>query len=267
VFPTKSEIDKLGVAETVKRHNLPEILVWALKLDGLDDLERLGEKGLNLKIQPYDAVQFSKCDERFGTSGYPGQIPAQLVAHILYWFTQSGDLVIDPMAGGGTVPDVCLAMGRQCYAYDVSPSDRVDILLHDLAHDGWPDRLRKANLIFWDPPYFNKKDEGYPPQSISRMDRLTYLAFFEKSFRDAKQIVNKGTRLAFLMSDWNDALGKQEGIFIWHYADLLRQAGWSLEEHLQVPLSTQQVHPDIVNRFRIERRRARLERYLLLAKA
>jgi hypothetical protein len=32
-------------------------------------------------------------------------------------------------------------------------------------------------------------------------------------------------------------------------------------------LSTQQVHPDIVNKFRESRRLARLERYLLIAEA
>ena len=69
------------------------------------------------------------------------------------------------------------------------------------------------------------------------------------------------------MSDWNDAEGQKPGIFLWDYADRLRQSGWTLTEHLQVPLSTQQIHPDIVNKFREQSRRARLERYLLVAKA
>ena len=37
--------------------------------------------------------------------------------------------------------------------------------------------------------------------------------------------------------------------------------------HIQAPLSTQQVHPDIVNKFRASRRLARLERYLLIVEA
>jgi hypothetical protein len=44
-----------------------------------------------------------------------GRIPAQLVAHILYFFSEPGDLVLDPMAGGGVCADTCLAMGRRCW--------------------------------------------------------------------------------------------------------------------------------------------------------
>jgi len=69
------------------------------------------------------------------------------------------------------------------------------------------------------------------------------------------------------MSDWDDNTGEREGIFIWNYADLLRNAGWNLIRHIQVPLSTQQVHPDIVNKFRQAHRLARLERYLIMAEA
>lgn len=57
------------------------------------------------------------------------------------------------------------------------------------------------------------------------------------------------------------------GIFLWDYADLLRSSGWRLTRQIQVPLSTQQVHPDIVGKFRESRRLARLERYLLVAEA
>lgn len=248
-----------------ERLNLPTLLLLARALQGFDDQQRFD--ALDIKIQPYDALHFQGSDDRFGTDAYPGRIPGQLVAHVLHWFTKTGGTILDPMAGGGTVPDVCLAMGRECYAYDVNGSDRIDIIPRNIATEGWPDRIKKADLIFWDPPYFDKKDDDYPEESISRLDRSQYLKFFEKAFADAKQLVKRGTILTFLMSDWNDAEEKQLGIFLWDYADLLRQSGWSIIEHIQVPLSTQQVHPDIVNKFREQGRRARLERYLLVAKA
>jgi hypothetical protein len=40
-----------------------------------------------------------ECDPRFGDD-WPGRIPAQLVAHILYFLSEPGDLVLDSMAGG-----------------------------------------------------------------------------------------------------------------------------------------------------------------------
>lgn len=263
-----SGIPHLEVAE---RFNLPLQTVWAIDLDGRDDAQRLDRLGI--KIQPYDVWQFAKCHDLFG-SQHPGRIPGQLVAHVLYFFTQPGDLVIDPMAGSGTTPDVCLAMGRKCYAYDIDDRhERVDIIPHNIAVDGWPERAKKANLVFWDPPYFEKMDstnigqDGYIEGSISKLGRDGYLAFFAGRLAELHGLVKPGARLAFLMSDWDDDTGEREGIFVWDYADLIRRAGWRLTRHIQVPLSTQQVHPDTVNRFRATRRLARLERYLLIAEA
>jgi hypothetical protein len=44
-----------------------------------------------------------ECDTRFGDE-WPGRIPAQLVAHILYFFSEPGDLVLDPEQKWDTLP-------------------------------------------------------------------------------------------------------------------------------------------------------------------
>lgn len=261
-----SGIPHLDVSE---RYNMPPILTWAIDLQGRTDEQRM--ERLGIKTQPYDVWQFAKCHELFGNQ-HPGRIPGELVAHVLYFFTEPGAKVIDPMAGSGTTLDVCLAMKRECYAYDIDDRhERTDVISHNIATDGWPERVKKADLIFWDPPYFDKMDsttigsDGYIEGSISKLPRAEYMKFFAKRFAEAKAMVKKGTKLAFLMSDWDDNTGERDGIFIWDYADLLRDAGWKLSRQIQVPLSTQQVHPDIVNKFRKSRRLARLERYLLIA--
>ena len=260
-----------GIAEVANRLNLSLTDAYAAALDGLDDADRFAR--LNIKSQPYDVWQFPSCHDLMGDQ-HPGRIPGQLVAHVLYFFTQPGDLVIDPMAGSGTTADACLLMGRKCYAFDIDDRHgRVDIIPHNIATDGWHERVKKADLIFWDPPYFEKMDstnigqDGYIEGSISKLGRDGYLAFFEERLTELREMVNPGARLAFLMSDWDDNTGERDGIFVWDYADIIRQAGWSLTRHIQVPLSTQQVHPDIVNKFRDSRRLARLERYLLIAEA
>lgn len=255
------------IATICERTALPELLVRAVILRDKSDEDRL--RDFKIGIQPYDVWTFSGCDPLFGAE-HPGRIPGQLVAHILYFFTEPGALVLDPMGGSGTTNDVCLAMGRRCYSYDIDARhERPDIIAHNIYRDGWPERIKKADLIFWDPPYFRKMDsttigdDGYIEDSISKLARDEYLQFFADAL--ASPQIKKGTRLAFLMSDWDDNTDKEDGIFIWDYADLLRAAGWRLLRHIQAPLSTQQVHPDIVTRFRQERRLARLERYLLIA--
>ncbi len=258
-------------SEVAERFNLPLQLIWAIDLDGRDDAERM--KRLNINVQPYDVWNFAKSGDLFGAQ-HPGRIPGELIAHVLYFYTNQGDVVIDPMVGGGTTLDTCLVMGRKCYGFDIDQRHgRKDVITHNIAVDGWHPRTKKADLIFWDPPYFDKMDsstigeDGYIEGSISKLDRDAYLDFFSQRLHEAASIVKRGCKLAFLMSDWDDNTGERDGIFLWDYADLIRAAGWKLVRHIQTPLSTQQVHPDIVNKFRASRRLARLERYLLIAEA
>lgn len=258
-------------ADLAQRSNLHLPLVWSMALESLDDAQRMSK--LSINVQPYDVWTFSSCHDLFGNQ-HPGRIPGQLIAHVLYFYTNQGDTVIDPMVGSGTTIDVCMVMGRKCYGYDIdSRHERPDVIAHNIAKDGWPDRVKKADLIFWDPPYFDKMDssrigaDGYIDGSISKLPRQEYLDFFSTALAEAKSKVKKGTRLAFLMSDWNDNDGEKEGIFVWDYANLIQGAGWTLKRHIQTPLSTQQVHGDIVKKFRVSRKLARLERYLLIAEA
>lgn len=260
--------------EIARRLGVPIQLVLAQQLDGKGDAERLAKLGI--KLQPYDVWQFSSCHDLMGDR-HPGRIPGELICHALYFLTQPGDLVVDPMAGSGTTLDACLLMGRKARGYDIDHRhDRIDVEHHDLSA-GWPDAVGKASLVFWDPPYFDKMDhgtigeDGYVEGSISGLDPDGYLDWFSKRFEELHASVQPGTRLAFLMSDWDPENAKRHeghrGIFLWDYVDRLRDAGWILRRQIQCPLSTQQVHPDIVNKFRESRRLARLERYLLVAEA
>lgn len=257
-----------AVAETARRMDWPLTDSWAAAMVGLDDTDRLAK--LEIKLQPYDVWHFQSCHDLMGDK-HPGRIPGELLCHLLYFYTQQDDLIIDPMVGSGTTLDACLLMGRKCRGYDIDGRhERIDVEQHDIAENGWPDTVKKASLLFWDPPYFDKMDgtnqkDGYIEGSISGLDRDKYLAFFTDAFADAIEKAKKGAVLAFLMSDWNDNNGKLPGIFVWDYAGLIADAGWTLERHIQVPLSTQQVHPDIVNKYRASRKLARLERYLLIA--
>lgn len=231
---------------------------------------------VGIKVQPYDVWQFNSSHAGFG-SQHPGRIPGELVAHVLYFFTKRGDTVLDPMAGSGTTLDVCRLMGREGVGFDIDHRHgRDDIRPHNLSL-GWPEAVSSADLIFWDPPYFDKMDaasigtDGYIDGSISGLTPGEYLDFFAARFGDLHKSCKPGARLAFLMSDWDPENAKRHqdhaGIYLWDYVDLLQTAGFTVTRQIQVPLPTQQVHPDIVLKFRASRRLARLERYLLVAAA
>ena len=255
----------LSVEAIADKETLPVNLVQAIALQGKDDAERMA--ALKINVQPYDVWSFSSCHPMMG-SKWPGRIPGELVCHLLYFFTQPGDLVVDPMVGSGTTIDACAYMGRRVYGCDANPAEgRFDVIEHNIAKDGWHPRTKDAKLIFWDPPYFAKKDDEYCDESISRLDREAYIDFFSDALAQAHSTVKPGATIALLMSDWDDQDNADKGIFIWDYADILRKTGWTLTRQIQVPLSTQQVHPDIVNKFRASRKLARLERYVLVGRA
>jgi hypothetical protein len=258
----------LGPEDVAQRLGISVQLALAVDFQRqqLDDAARCDVLGIT--VQPYDVWSFPRCHDLMGDQ-HPGRIPGELVTHTLYFFTEPNELIIDPMGGSGTTPDACLLLGRRCYAYDIDHRhQRPDIIDNDLAK-GWPSRTAKADLIFWDPPYFAKKDADYVSGSISGLDRHQYLEFFATALHGAHERVRRGARLALVMADWEDAptwkqLASADPIWISDYLRLLEDAGWSLVRHIQCPLSTQQVHPDIVQKFRVARRLARLERYLLL---
>lgn len=247
------------------RLGLPVQVVLAIQYEKMTDQQRMA--GLKINIQPYDVWHFPGCHDLMGDK-HPGRIPGELVCHVLYFYTKPGDLVVDPMAGSGTTLDACLLMGRKARGYDIDEHhNRIDIEKHDLS-EGWPDSAAKARLIFWDPPYFDKMDDGYVDGSISGLEPEAYLKWLAKSFKSLSEIAKPESVLAFLMSDWDPENAKKhgdsDGIFLWDYVRELQKAGWKIKRQIQVPLSTQQVHPDIVNKFRESRRLARLGRYLLI---
>lgn len=92
------------------------------------DLDILNNLRIPLKFS--DIWTFSQLDERFGQKNFPGKTFAQVVFNLLYFFTKKGEVVVDPMAGGGVVGDVCKVMGRRYFMYDINPVRR-NIKNHD----------------------------------------------------------------------------------------------------------------------------------------
>lgn len=185
---------------------------------------------LGIKLQVGDSWTFNECEPGYGKE-YPGRIPAGLVFNFVYYFTEPGHLVVDPMAGGGTVLDVCKAMGRECVAFDVDPSRR-DIQKHDL-RAGWPDIVADADHVFWDPPWFSEREDEYGPDSISRLPRGEYLKFFDEAIGSVPPKFDGA--IAFLMGD-HAANNPADSIWWWHYAWMFEKHGWRALRRVQCPM-------------------------------
>ncbi|MBA7496480.1 hypothetical protein ES702_07088 [subsurface metagenome] len=219
-------------------------------------------------------------DERFGDD-WPGRIPAQLVAHALFYLTKPGDFVLDPMAGGAVVSDVCLVFERKCQSFDlVTLDNRPEIQYHYWdSHDmSWP-TTKKPDLIFFDPPYYTKKEKEYEKKaaaeipSISSYTKEEYERFLEGFFLLAHQNVKGTTRMAFLNADWRDFQSTpvlkenaDSSITIFDYHRLLSKAGWKVTHRIECPLSSERLSGKQVQRMQDKRILGTVGRTLLIAK-
>ncbi|MBC8433796.1 MAG: ParB N-terminal domain-containing protein [Desulfobacterales bacterium] len=266
------------VSQVAEKHNWTEPMVWSLALEDKEDLERFKELGWGLRT--WDKWEWHDCDKRFGDD-WPGRIPAQLIAHILYYFSKQNNLIFDPMAGGGVTPDTCLALSRRCWAFDMQdqPETRPEIEPHTWTHSttnplAWPvSSKEKPDLIICDPPYFDKKAADYDKKSISGLPKKEYLEFLEAFFALLKQDAKKTTRLAFINADWRDFQNKpaaeesgKGAILIDDYLRILNKTGWRHTHIIQAPMSAQRFSAVVVSAMQKKRILGVTSRYVIILK-
>jgi hypothetical protein len=61
-------------------------------------------------VQHFDVWSFASGGDG---SSYFGRMPPPIVENVLWLYTEPGDIIVDPFAGGGTTIDVAKAMGRR----------------------------------------------------------------------------------------------------------------------------------------------------------
>ena len=263
------------VVQVAEKHGWTEPMVWSLSLEGKSDLDRF--KAVNWGLRTWDLWNWNDCDKRFGDD-WPGRIPAQMIAHILYYFSDQNDLVFDPMAGGGVVADTCLAFNRKCWSFDMEdrPDTRPEIepYFWDFDDLKWPIKGKtKPDLIIFDPPYFKKQSNNYDPDAISGLSKKKYLEFLDNFFALAHLNAKKSTQMAFINADWRDfqnTPAKNEtrvnSILINDYLRILNQSGWQETHIFQAPLSSERFKANVVSAMQKKKIIGVTSRYVIISK-
>ena len=263
------------VSQVAEKHGCPEPLVWSFYMERKNDIPKYKE--LQWGLRTWDNWYWTDCDKRFGDE-WPGRIPAQLVAHILYYFSEQNDLVIDPMAGGGVVADTCLAFNRRCWSFDMvdRPDERPEIECHywDIKNLKWPvNGKTKPDLIIFDPPYFSKKAKEYEEDSISNLSKADYLKFLERFFRLASEQSKKDTSLAMINADWRDFQNtpakeeiRKNSILMNDYLDAMHKSGWEEIQIMWAPMSSERFHAGVVAAMQKKKILGVTNRYVIVAK-
>jgi len=266
--------DGLAVSEVAKQHAWPESLVWAIALEGKNDLDRF--KALIWGLRTWDVWYWNECDKRFGDE-WPGRIPAQMIAHILCYFSEQGDPVFDPMAGGGVVADTCLAFNRKCRSFDMDarPDKRPEIESHfwDIDNMKWPLKGEaKPDLIIFDPPYFKKQSGKYDSGGISGLSKEKYMEFLESFLSLAHLNANKRTRMAFINADWRNFQNtpaknetRENSILINDYLRILNENGWKETHIFQAPLSSERFTANVVSAMQKKKIIGVTSRYVIIS--
>lgn len=117
--------------------------VWKLTQKFLYGSAKEEEFGFDLQV--YNKWYFGEVNLGLGIN-HPGRLPGQLIQNVVHYWSEPGDLIVDPFGGGGTTLDVCQGMERDCLIYDIAPV-REDIKQWDISN-GFPAEAKDCQLIF-----------------------------------------------------------------------------------------------------------------------
>src|SRR5881397_2395528 len=135
-----------------------------------------------------------------GDASFNGVTPAGCAANLVRRYTGPGELVVDPMAGSGTIGDVARALGRRIVSFDLAP--RRSVIFRADARS-WPLSAETAALAVIDSPYSD--NVVYSPDSrclgrISCRDARFYEGM-EKVASEAYRVLRFGGILAWIIAD------------------------------------------------------------------
>jgi len=146
---------------------------------------------------------FDTPDPRFGKPNYKGRIPGQIIANALYYYTKSGDYIVDPFAGSGTLGDIIDVLpyfqDRKYKLYDANPIDE-RISRNNILLTGIPEQSGTVDYIFLDPPAeFTQKDSSSDFEVSLEAARADFILKFKGIIRECSRILKSGGKVSIVI--------------------------------------------------------------------
>lgn len=154
-------------------------------------------------LEPYTTWDFPDQGAgrtRFGDAAFNGVTPALCALNVVRRYTRPGDLVVDPMAGSGTIADVARSLGRRAISLDIAPR-RMDIVRADARCWPLPDGV--ATLVMVDSPYSDNLVYSEDPNCLGRISCRDGRFYREmgRVAAEAYRVLRPGGVLAWIISD------------------------------------------------------------------
>ena len=187
---------------------------------------------------------------------HPGMSEASFVDNLLYMYTEPGDIVIDPFAGGGSTIDACRHRTRRCLASDLTPipAREHEIRQHDITDSLLkPPLWKDVSLVYLDPPYGAQVAGAYSdkPEDLANGANEAIAPAMVKTIKAYMGKLRSGAHIALIIqsTQWH-AKDRKPVDHVW----TLAQAGLPMPVHrIQAPYSTEQANPQMVNWAKEER--------------
>jgi ParB family chromosome partitioning protein len=164
-----------------------------------------------------------------------GYIPGEIYANCLWYFAQSGHVVVDAMAGSGMIERVYEDRKRWLGAeqleinvlmFDLHPTQPA-IDEHNLL-DSFP--VAHADYIFLDPPYWGRCHRAYSddPRDLANMSQEEFVVALNAIARNCASAQSEGGLCTVLMGNYTDVTTGMVILFIEAVRDAWRLAGYDL---------------------------------------
>lgn len=213
---------------------------------------------------PFDLWQYSKRSTKYELPAEEPEAaaPPQAWERLISLYSDEGDLVVDPMAGRGTVARVAERLNRRGLAFDLSPRgpgvQRYDLL------QSFPPVPEPPRLIILDPPYGMTKRYSRRRADISTS--RTIESFFERldvCLGHCLDALAPGGVLAVVMG--NLTVGGEGIDLAWRTGELLHKRGLSVRR-IWLPFSAQTHAGHRIQRARRRRELLSLQRELFVTR-
>ena len=135
-----------------------------------------------------------------GDASFNGVTPARCAENLVRRYTRPGEIVVDPMAGSGTIGDVANGLGRRAVSFDLAPR-RSEILRADAR--ALPLTDDSAALVVIDSPYSDNIAYSADPRCLGRIS-CRDPRFFDEMSRvasEARRVLRPRGVLAWIVAD------------------------------------------------------------------